>query len=100
MCLFSYQILLAQKYYLLNRFTKATRTGSLAQLVKEVKQRPSIHLKVHMNVNKVLYTISMIRRIRYSDVTNHEQCDAFECGYHYFCNFVLTIFPKSYYREE
>ena len=35
-----------------------------------------------------------------SDVTNHEQCDVFECGYHYFCNFVLTIFPKSYYREE
>ena len=56
MCLFSYQILLAQKYYLLNRFTKATRTGSLAQLVKEVKQCPSIHLKVYMSVNKVVGT--------------------------------------------
>ena len=56
-CLFSYQIILAQKYYLLNRFTKATRTGSLAQLVKEVKQCPSIHLKVYMNVYKVVDTI-------------------------------------------
>ena len=51
-----------------------------------------------MNVNKVLDT--GLRRIKYTDITNHEQCDVFECGYHYFCNFVLTIFPKSYYREE
>ena len=51
-----------------------------------------------MNVYKVVDTI--LRRIKYTDITNHEQCDVFECGYHYFCNFVLTIFPKSYYREE
>ena len=46
------------------------------------------------------YNFKKSRRIKYTDITNHEQCDVFECGYHYFCNFVLTIFPKSYYREE
>ena len=51
-------------YYLLNRFTKATRTGSLAQLVKEVKQCPSIHLKVYMNVNKVVDTVLEIIRYK------------------------------------
>ena len=53
----------------------------------------SMLINDHRNVGKKLVHIR-------TDVTNHEQCDVFECGYHYFCNFVLTIFPKSYYREE